>query len=80
MLIGCEPQYADVESCMKAHRGNVADCNEQWARIPRLSEPFAKRCVGCSLYPHRSLPLALVAFWAGGKSLVASVSVVTRTP
>lgn len=28
--IGCQHTYNAVDSCMKAYRGNVADCREQW--------------------------------------------------
>lgn len=28
--LGCQQSYAAVDGCMKAHRGNVADCREEW--------------------------------------------------
>eukprot|EP00636_Phaeomonas_parva_P010366 CAMPEP_0118886848 /NCGR_PEP_ID=MMETSP1163-20130328/24785_1 /TAXON_ID=124430 /ORGANISM="Phaeomonas parva, Strain CCMP2877" /LENGTH=69 /DNA_ID=CAMNT_0006825167 /DNA_START=245 /DNA_END=454 /DNA_ORIENTATION=+ len=32
---GCASQYAEVERCMKAHNGNVADCNAEWTAFRR---------------------------------------------
>lgn len=28
--VGCQSLYESVDGCMKAHRGNVIDCRQEW--------------------------------------------------